>query len=76
MNFANWDWEIVIGFVAVLAFLWRLSHTVNRDMGNLKEELGKQVSLLSERVSNLGERVARIEGALFYKLEVREKKKE
>lgn len=75
MNFATWEWEVIVGFVVVLGFLWRLSHTLNRDMGELKEELTKQVFSLGERVSNLAERVAKIEGALFYRLDLPKKKK-
>lgn len=72
MNFANWDWEVIVGFTAVLGFLWRQ----NRDMRSLEIRLTDQIGSLAERVSNLAERVAKIEGALFYKLDVPEKKKE
>ncbi|MDE2826721.1 MAG: hypothetical protein OXL40_05340 [Bacteroidota bacterium] len=68
MNFATWDWEVIVGFAVVLGFLWRLSHTVNRDMGSLEKRV-------TDEMRSLGERVARIEGALFSKLAVPKKKK-
>lgn len=48
------DLGTIAGLVAVTGFLWRLTHTLNKDM---KE--------LSNKISGLGDRVARIEGALF-----------
>ena len=45
------DWTSVVGLIAVGVFLWRLSHTLTKD-----------VRELSERASGVAERLARIEG--------------
>ena len=64
MNFL--DWSTVIGLVAVAGFLWRLTHTLNRDMRKLERHVTDEMRTLSEKASELGERVAKIEGALFH----------
>lgn len=53
MNFL--DWSTVAGLVTIAIFLWRLTHTLNRDMHKM-----------GEKMSDLGERIAKIEGALFH----------
>lgn len=50
MNFENWDWEIIIGFTAVLGFLWRQ----NRDMRSLSERVSKLEGMLSTFLSLYG----------------------
>ena len=63
MNFL--DWSTVIGLVAVAGFLWRLTHTLNRDMRNLERHVTDEMHKLSEKASELGESVAKIEGLCF-----------
>jgi len=50
-----YDWSVIIGMVAIIGFLWKLS----QDMRKL--EFG-----LTKEIRDLGERVAKIEGALFH----------
>lgn len=70
-------WSTVIGLVAVAGFLWRLTHTLNRDMRTLEtrvtNEMRKletrvtdEMHRLSEKMSELVERVAKIEGAFIH----------
>ncbi|MCY4673790.1 MAG: hypothetical protein OXD43_08535 [Bacteroidetes bacterium] len=59
------DWGTIIVLVSVAGFLWRLTHTVNRDLRNLEKNMTDEIHTVSEKVSNLAERVATIEGALF-----------
>lgn len=58
------DWSTFAGLVTVAGFLWRLTHTLNRDMHSLETRVMGEIRTLGEKVSSLGERVARIEGVL------------
>lgn len=67
MNFI--DWSNLIALVTVAGFLWRLTHTLTRDMRKLEirmtDEMRKLEIRMTGEMRTLGERVAKIEGALF-----------
>ena len=78
MNFI--DWSNLIALVTVAGFLWRLTHTLTRDMRKLEIRMTDEMRTLEVRMTGemrtleirmtgemrtLGERVAKIEGALF-----------
>ena len=66
MDWASIDWEIIVGTVAIVGFLWKL----NRDICNLEvrmtDKLTKEVHNLGDKVSGLGERISLVEGSLFH----------
>lgn len=60
------DWSTIVGLVAISGFLWRLTHTLNRDVRKLETRVTGEINKLSGEIHKLGERVAKIEGSLFH----------
>jgi len=50
-----YDWSMIVGMIAIISFLWKLS-----------QDMQKLESSLTTEMRDLGERFAKIEGAIYH----------